>query len=60
MDNRLKQFDDFLNAEINSLERINEDLKKVGFDSGNEYYKAIAELKLLQGKFRSLFEIEVR
>jgi hypothetical protein len=40
MDKRLKQFDDFLTAEINSLERINDDLKKVGFDSGNEYYKA--------------------
>ena len=56
----MKQFDDFLTAEINSLERINDDLKRVGFDSGNEYYKAIAELKLLQGKFRSLFEIEVK
>lgn len=60
MDKKIKQFDDFIAAEINSLERINDDLRKVGFDSGNEYYKAIAELKLLQGKFRSLFEIEVK
>lgn len=60
MDKRLKVFDEFLSSEIRSMERINDDLKKVGFDYGNEYYKAIAELKLLQGKFRSLFEIEVR